>query len=543
MEVQAKVLAAEHEIAWVRPTLDNYVSHDVLEGLHRLPSEPASLSEAELARLDELDKSFDEHAAILECEEIAEEAIAAAEATIDAIERETDAIRDRPLVLDSELRPDAGMILTLGRDGTLVLQPHYYTENAEVLAADDDAVEVVSENTGTAPRRATLSKRLVGELAMQRRDVLALHVASDPALALGLLVFTLADADTHDWRARSATTLRGPIAAGPVIGFQAKDAPATAALAELTSGLDESWRGAGDIVEHFKALRLLDEEARACWLGCVVSRTFEASLNMAGDRAIALHDHLGSDIGIEIASWWRPTAANYFDRVSKSVILELLSEVGGSHLVARFAASKKGELAESAERVFSGNFITDEAVREAALGWVPEIMRFATRMPRCSMAVMPRCWPKRAASGGAARSFSTRLRWSAMPTRKSWSGSPICLNSAASPRSGIASSWARSTPENPSMSCSRPVSRFRTCTNIRARAAALRDAQHAAQAGQTGEALRHLGDKVVEVAEGAALSAAAAWLELAPPERERTAIYASGRTLRGAVNEAVQIGL
>ncbi|WP_299309643.1 ParB/RepB/Spo0J family partition protein [uncultured Croceicoccus sp.] len=377
MEEQAKVLAAEYEIAWVRPTLDNYVSHDVLEGLHRLPAEPAPLSEAELARLDELDKSFDEHAAILECEDSAEEAIAAAEATIDAIERETDEIRNRPLVLDPDLRPDAGMILTLSRDGTPVLQPHYYTENAQVLAPEDDAVEVVSDGTGDAPRRATLSKRLVDELAMQRRDVLALHVASDPALALHLLVFTLADADTHDWRARSATTLRGPIAAGPVIGFEAKDAPATAALAELRSGLDESWRAGDDIVARFKAFRCLDEEARASWLGFVVARTFEASLNMAGDRAIALHDHLGSDIGIEIARWWRPTAANYFDRVSKSVILEALSEVGGSDLVARFAASKKGELAESAERVFSGNFITDAAVREAALGWVPEVMRFA----------------------------------------------------------------------------------------------------------------------------------------------------------------------
>ena len=80
-------------------------------------------------------------------------------------------------------------------------------------------------------------------------------------------------------------------------------------------------------------------------------------------------------------------------------------------------------------------------------------------------------------------------------------------------------------------------------TNIRARNAVLRDAQNAAQAGHIEEALRHLGDNVVEVAEGAALSAATAWLELTPPERERTAIYASGRTLRSAVNEAVQTGL
>tara|TARA_A100001391_G_C5080436_1_gene279938 strand:+ start:2577 stop:4571 length:1995 start_codon:yes stop_codon:yes gene_type:complete len=377
MEECAKALAGEHEIAWVKPTLDNYVSHDLIDGLHRLPAEAAPLSEAELARLDELDTSWDEHAAILESEDSDEDAVAAAEQSIETIERECQEIRNRPLVLDPELKPDAGMILTLGRDGVPVLQPHFYTENAAVLAPGDDPVEVVSGTGEEAPKRATLSKRLVDELAMQRRDVLALHVASDPALAFDLMVFTLADADTLDWRAQSATTLRGPVAAGPIIGFEAKDAPASAALAEFKGGLDESWRAGEDVVERFKAFRALDDDARATWLGYVVGRTFEASLNLAGERAIALHDHLGASIGIDIARWWRPNAANYFDRVSKAVILDALSEVGGPDLVARFAASKKSELAESAERVFSGNFITDAAVRDAALAWVPDAMRFA----------------------------------------------------------------------------------------------------------------------------------------------------------------------
>ncbi|HMS19724.1 MAG TPA: AAA family ATPase [Sphingorhabdus sp.] len=79
--------------------------------------------------------------------------------------------------------------------------------------------------------------------------------------------------------------------------------------------------------------------------------------------------------------------------------------------------------------------------------------------------------------------------------------------------------------------------------NIRARDKQLRAAQYAAQGGQIDEALRHLGSNVVEVGEGAAVAAAAAWLSLAPKERDRTSIYASGRSLRSAVNEAVQTGL
>ena len=376
MEEQAKVLAEEQGLAWVKPTLDPYASHDLVEGLVRLPAEPAPLTEAELARLDELDTSYDEHAAILEDEDSAEEAVAAAEAAIEAIERECQDIRARPPVIAPELKSEAGMILVLSRDGTPVLQPVFYGER-EADGGNDDAVEIVSGEAGEGKRRAALSKRLVDELAMQRRDVLALHVASDPGLALDLVVFTLADADTLDYRARSATTLRGGTPAGPIIGFEAKDAAASASLAEFKSGLDENWRGGSDVSERFDRFRALSDEARAAWLGHVVGRTLEASLNMAGERRIDFHDHLATLIGIDMAAWWRPTAANYFDRVSKAVILDALAAVGGPDLSSRFASVKKGDLAMSAERVFGGTYITEVEVRERALAWVPEVMRFA----------------------------------------------------------------------------------------------------------------------------------------------------------------------
>lgn len=80
-------------------------------------------------------------------------------------------------------------------------------------------------------------------------------------------------------------------------------------------------------------------------------------------------------------------------------------------------------------------------------------------------------------------------------------------------------------------------------TNLRARDDALRNAQRAAQGGQISEALAHLGDNVVAAGENSAVAAAAAWLSLSPAEREVTSIYASGRALRGQVNEAVQTGL
>ena len=78
-----------------------------------------------------------------------------------------------------------------------------------------------------------------------------------------------------------------------------------------------------------------------------------------------------------MAAWWRPTAANYFDRVPKAKTLGGMQEVGGLELSNRYGASKKADLAATAERIFSGNFIAEAEVKQAATGWVPDAMRFA----------------------------------------------------------------------------------------------------------------------------------------------------------------------
>ena len=79
--------------------------------------------------------------------------------------------------------------------------------------------------------------------------------------------------------------------------------------------------------------------------------------------------------------------------------------------------------------------------------------------------------------------------------------------------------------------------------NLRARDSGLRRAQSAAQSGQVAKAMGYLKDHTVETNGDSAVMAAERWLSLAPSKRENTAIYASGRALRSAVNQAVQTGL
>ncbi|MXP15767.1 chromosome partitioning protein ParB [Altererythrobacter confluentis] len=377
MEQAASKTAQEYGLAWVRPTLGNYVSHDLVEGLGRLPCEPAPMTGEEAQKLGELEAYYDRVAAILEDEDSDEEEVAKAEQELVVIDRAMRALNDRPPVLADELKAEAGAFLVLSRNGEPALVPQFYTET-EIVSEGEGALEAVSESETVAPKGGALSQRLLDELAMQRRDILAIHLANDQALALDFMVFTLADADGHDWRAKKASTLIGSVASGPVTGFEAKDAPASAALAEFAGSLDESWRSGESDVERFERFRALSDDARSAWLGHVVSRTLIASLACEGERSVPLHEMLGSLLEIEPAHWWRPTAANYFDRIAKARTLEALDAAGGPELVSRYAGSKKAELASAAERIFSGNFIGDADVKERAQAWIPAIMRFGT---------------------------------------------------------------------------------------------------------------------------------------------------------------------
>ena len=204
-----------------------------------------------------------------------------------------------------------------------------------------------------------------------------MHLAADPTLALDLAIFLMVDRDSGYLFERNGSTLSSSPPASPVTGFKTPDAKATRARDEASDALDRSWAEGPTLAERFDLFRELSVEARRAWLGQAMAKTLEASLNLDGARRCAFHDHLGQLLEVNVADWWRPTAANFFDRVPKAMALEALVAIGGPELAATHAKSKKAELAEACERIFAGNFIADAEVKAAALSWVPEAMRFA----------------------------------------------------------------------------------------------------------------------------------------------------------------------
>ena len=397
LEVEAAWLANEHGYAFVRATLDSYIQSWRHEDLRRAAIEVPEPDEKEREKVDALEAEIDGLYAVIEDEVTEEQARKDAEARIAQVEAEIRTIMHKPPVLDPDVRGTVGFFLMLDEAGMPRLDrtPFALVSDDEQEAQsgtaepDDGTGEGAGEGrsqasggsngnmsaSGASPK-PKLSQRLVDGLAMQRRDILALHVARDPELAFDLAVFLMVRDEGGYCYDNAGSSLAARHPSDPVLRSAVPEAPVPALLAKVDDGLDRSWTGHDTLAERFDAFRALPRSAREAWLGAAVAGTLEASAG-AGGRQCAFHDHLAGLLGIEVAQHWRPTALNWFDRVTKAQCLAALSEIGGPELAARHTKAKKAVIAEACEKVFAGEEIIEPEIKAAALAWVPEPMRFA----------------------------------------------------------------------------------------------------------------------------------------------------------------------
>ena len=218
-----------------------------------------------------------------------------------------------------------------------------------------------------------MSQRLREMLAMMKTELLAVHVASDPAFALDLGTFLMVERECRHMPCIVPSDLYATAPQPLLADFK----PETAAAAEwrrLEEALDRSWTGYSGLEERYDAFCALDDEARAAWLGWAIARTLHAVPD--GREGTDLLNHLGRKLGIDVAAWWRPTALTFFDKLTRPGILALFEGIGGEELRVRYTGSKKHDLAASAERLFGGDVVTEPEIQERALAWLPEQMRF-----------------------------------------------------------------------------------------------------------------------------------------------------------------------
>jgi ParB family chromosome partitioning protein len=365
-------------LAEVRVIPSVQVPWNETHGLVPVRGEPVPLTEDEEARLEaieaELTALYEE-----EPDDDDVDATDAFNAKVEALEAEQSSLSERPAEISAEQRASAIAYVVVGHDGQPRLHGQLYAEPAPVKPDaddgedgdnDDDGVDGVEKVVDTRPK---LSQRLLDELAMMKTELISVHVASDPAFALDLGTFIMVERAERLYSTGLPSELRASRPSARVTGFESETA-AAAEWTRLDKILDRSWLDHETLEDRYDAFCTLDDDARAAWLGWAIARTIEAV--PAGRAGSSFLDHIGTKLGIDVATWWRPTARTYFDRISRAAILSLFEGIGGTELRQRYGAAKKHDLALSAEKVFAGETVLDAEIKARALNWVPDEMRF-----------------------------------------------------------------------------------------------------------------------------------------------------------------------
>ncbi|MGF7155984.1 ParB/RepB/Spo0J family partition protein [Novosphingobium gossypii] len=351
---------------------------------------PAPLSEDAQARIEAIQARM---GAI--CEEI--EALdegsceaAALDTEYDRLQEEMEDLATSSMELPEEWNAEVGRFLLVTPTGQMELEADYYSEKLLRMERDEDGnvsggtfeVTQTSRETArpslpeaTGPGGKAYSARLFDELALQRRNILAASLLNDPALALDYAIFAMAEGLTRTGTSHTGTTIRAPHPQDAILSSNLPTGMAEEIMAGAWDALDKTWCDHDKEVDRFTAFRELDDDGKGTWIAYVMAHSLEARKGYAAGYN-PIHAQLGALLDIEPAAMWRPSAANYFDRVSKGTILSVLQEIGGVDLSNRYAGSKKAEIAESCEKLFAGEVIVEEDIKQRALAWVPAAMRF-----------------------------------------------------------------------------------------------------------------------------------------------------------------------
>lgn len=371
LEREAEAIAIRENLPWVRPVLATHVPYEATETLRDYYRPRVPLSDEAQARMTEIGERL--QAIEEEIDEAPDQAtVNALEIENAGLESEYDELSNRAHYIPEEDRPHVGTFLLINAQGEPVLSPRYYSTAPAKRATATPKTSKPGE-PGTIDD--TLPRGLEEHLAKDRRDVLALHVAQDPSLALDLTIFGLARRFTGQpaYNDTGVMVMIGELFdPGGLSGV-----PLSTALEELEAvrtALPGEWAAAENSFAAFLAFRALDEADKAAWLAYAVSRSLKASLT-AGGHANAFQTGLGALLEIDTAAYWRPGPENFFDRIRKPQILSILGGLD-PELPGRYASAKKSELSSTAAKLCSGEAIVTPEVKARALGWIPDVMSF-----------------------------------------------------------------------------------------------------------------------------------------------------------------------
>ncbi len=363
--------------AWVDATPG--VTHADLHAFQRAPKERREPNKREAARIEKLQTKMHELAEAVDAALDADD-----DEKADALQEEGETVGEQLQVLEDGLqdyganvKAAAGAIVTIDRNGQAAIHRGLMREaeakalhtlerlrqgfGSEGESANDDEGE-----DDEPPKTAAMSDRLAQRLSAHRTAALQIEVARHPQATLAAVVHGMVQTVLQERRyglSRDSLPLGVGLKVQDRLEGMAPDWPessAAVALRELQQVAGEALPE--DSAELFAALLAKPQDELVRLLAVCVASTVDvvtprATVQQPGEE-------LAQAVGLDMASWWKPTAEGYFKHVSKAVILDAVGAFAPES-VTRLAKLKKADIASEAERLAD------------CTGWMPAIFKAA----------------------------------------------------------------------------------------------------------------------------------------------------------------------
>lgn len=242
-------------------------------------------------------------------------------------------------------------------------------EGGPGMSGDGDGDEA-GAGAGTARTRAAFSEKLMRDLTAHRTAALQAALMQDPHVALATLIHRMAETVFGQYgRGNDVVKVHVHVTSDYALAQSATGYEASPAGALLVRAATE-WgeRLPGDPEALFRWLLAQPRDALLDLLAYCTARSIDAVV--ARERTADQSDAIAEALGLDMADWWAPTAANYLGHVSKAKALEALVEATGEPGTPLVAAMKKAEAAAHCARGLAGT------------RWLPAPLRPLAAAPR-----------------------------------------------------------------------------------------------------------------------------------------------------------------
>ncbi|WP_442593302.1 ParB N-terminal domain-containing protein [Parapusillimonas sp. JC17] len=357
--------------AWVDAT--PAATYADLQAFQRAPRERRNPTKRESDRMDKLETKMQAIGEAIDAalEDGDEEKADTLQEEGDSLGEQLQALEDRLLDYAPNVKAAAGAIVTLDRQGQVVVHRGLMRE-AEAKAlrtlerlwqgfSCEDETQGDNEDDDQS-KAAVMSDRLAQRLSAHRTAALQIELARNPHAALAAVVHGMVQTVLQKgYYYRDSLPLEIRLTVQDRLESMAPDSPespAAVALIEQQKAIGEALPI--DSPDLFAVLLAKSQDELVRLLAVCAAASVDVTTPRATEQQPG--EKLAQAVGLDMAAWWQPTSEGYFKHLSKAVILDAVGEFAPDH-VSRLAKLKKADIASEAERLVAGT------------GWMPAIFR------------------------------------------------------------------------------------------------------------------------------------------------------------------------